>query len=84
MLRLGSMSFNVEPLCMGHINAWFNHAGCKHNLTLPLALGINTKLLHHSDISSTLSGAVISSCCSLSNLSLNGFCSMYATHHGDT
>ena len=64
---------------MGLINAWFSHAGSKHNLTLPLALGTNTKLLHHSYISLTPSGAIISCCCSLSNSSLNGFCSAYAT-----
>ena len=48
LLSLGSILFNVGPLCIGHINAWFNRAGSKHNLTLPLALGTNTKLLHHS------------------------------------
>ena len=42
LLSLGSMSFNVGPLCMGLIGTWFNHAGSKHNLTLPLALGTNT------------------------------------------
>ena len=67
---------------MGLINAWFNHAGSKHNMTLPLTLSTNTKLVHHSDISSTPSGVIISSCCSLSNSSLNGFCSRYATHLG--
>ena len=50
LLSLGSMLFNVGPLCMGLVNAWFNHVESKHNLTLPLALGTNTKLLHHSDV----------------------------------
>ena len=54
LLSLGSISFNVGPLYIGLINAWYSHAGSKHNLTLPLALGTNTKLLHHSATSSTL------------------------------
>ena len=81
-LSLSSISFNVGPLCMGLINAWFNHAGLKHNLTLPFALGTNTKLLHSSAILSTSSGVIMSSCCNLSSLSLNGFCSAYAIHLG--
>ena len=55
------MSFNVGPLQIGLINAWFNFAGSKHNLTFPFALGTNTKLLHHSTVSSTPSGVIISS-----------------------
>ena len=73
LLNLGSMSFNVGPLCIGFINACFNHAGYKHTLALPLALGTKTKVLHHSDILSTSCGVIMSSCCSLSNLSLNIF-----------
>ena len=68
LLSLGSMSFNVGPLCMGLMNAWYNSAGSKHNLTLPLALGTNTKLLYHSGVLSTPSGVIMSSCCILSNL----------------
>ena len=79
LLSLGSISFNVGPLSIGHINAWFNWAGSKHNLTLPLALGTNTKLLHHSAVLSTPSGVMISILCNQSNSSLNGFCSTYAT-----
>ena len=65
LVSSGSMLFNVGSLCLGLINAWFNHAGSKQNLTLPLALGTNAKLLHHSDISSASSGVIMSSCCSL-------------------
>ena len=82
LLSLGSILFNVGPLCTGLINAWFNLAGSKHNLTLPLVLGTNTKLLHHSAILSTPSGVIMSMFCSQSNLSLNSFCSAYATHLG--
>ena len=74
------MSFNMGPLCISIINAWFSHARSKHILTLLLALATNTKLLHHSDISSTPRGAIISCCCRLSNSSWNGFCSVYAMH----
>ena len=48
LLSLGSISFNVGPPCTGLINAWFNLSWSNHNLALLLALGINTKLLHHS------------------------------------
>ena len=84
LLSLGNILFNVGPLCIGLINAWFNHNRSKHNLTLWLALGTNTKLLHHSAISSTPSGVIMSSYCNLSSLSLNGFCSQYATCLGGT
>ena len=79
LLSLGSISFSIGPLCMGLINAWFSHAGSKQNLILWLALGTNTKLLHHSNISLTPSGVIIYCCFSLSNSSLKGFCSTYAT-----
>ena len=84
LLSFGSMSFSMDPLCMGLINAWFTCAGSKHNLTLPLALGTSTKLLHHSDSLSSPIGTIMACCCCLSNSSLNGFCSAYATHLGGT
>ena len=84
LLGFGHMSFSLGPLCMGLISAWFSCAGSKHSLTLPLALDTSTKLLHHSDISLTPSGAIMSCCCSLSNSYLNGFCNTYATHLGGT
>ena len=65
--------FRVGPLCIGLMRAWFWQAGSRHNPTLPLALGANTKLLHHSDVSWTPSGSIMSSFCSLSNSSWNGF-----------
>ena len=84
LLSFGSMSFSLGPLCMDLINAWYSHAGSKHKLTLLLALGTGTKLLHHYDVSLTPSGAIISCCCCLSNSSLNGISSTYATHLGGT
>ena len=71
------MSFSMGPLCTGLINAWFHITGSKHNLTLPFALGTNTKLLHHSVLLSISSGVIMSSFCSQSSSSLNGFCSTY-------
>ena len=62
LLSLGSISFSEGPLCTGLINVWFSHAGSKHNQTLPLALGTNTKLLHHSNISLTPSCIIVSFC----------------------
>ena len=35
LLSFGNMSFNMGPLCMGLINAWFSCDGSKHSLTLP-------------------------------------------------
>ena len=83
LLSFGNISFSVGPLCTGLISAYFNWVGSKHSLTLPLALGTGTKLLHHSDTSSIPRGVFVS-CCSLSSSSWNGFCSAYATCCGGT
>ena len=82
LFSLGKILLSVGPLCTGLINAWLSHAGSKHSLTLPFALGTNTKLLHHSDVSSTPSGVMMSISCRHFNSSLNGFCSAYTTHLG--
>ena len=71
--------FSVGPLCIGLINAWLSHAGSKHSLTLPFALGTNTKLLHHSAVLSIPRGVMMSISCSHSSSSLNSFCNAYAT-----
>ena len=65
---------------MGLINAQFDLTGSRHNLTLPFALGTNTKLLHHSAVLSIPSAMIMSNFCSQFNSSLNGFCSACATH----
>ena len=82
LLSFGRISIRMGTLCMGLISAWFRCAGSKHNPTIPLALGTNSKLLHHSADSLTPSGAIMLSFCSLSNSSWNGFWSAYATHLG--
>ena len=79
LLSFSNILFNIGPLCTGLISAWFNWAGSKHSLTLPLALGTATKLLHHSNTSSTPRGVIISWHCSLSSSSWNGFYSTYVT-----
>ena len=84
LLSLGNMSLSVGPLCINLINAWFSHARSRHNLTLPFTLGTNTKLLHHSAVSSTPRGVIMSIFCRHSTSSLNGFCSAYATCLGGT
>ena len=78
------MSFNMGPLRTGLINAQFNLAGSKHNLTIPFALGTNTKLLHHSVVLSTPSGLIISNFCRPVQFIFKHFCSAYATHLGGT
>ena len=84
LLSFNSIPFSVGPLCIGLINAWLSHAGSKHSCTLPFALGTTTKLLHHSAISSTPRGAMMSSSCRCFSSSLNGFCNAYATCLGGT
>ena len=79
LLCFGRILFSVSPLCMGLNSAWFRCTGSRHNLTISLPLGTNTKLLHLSTDSLTHSGTIMSSFCSLSNYSWNGFCSAYAT-----
>ena len=69
LLSLGSILFNMGSLCTGVINTWFKLTESKHNLTIPLALGTNTKLLHHFVISSTPNGVIMSNVCSWSNSS---------------
>ena len=73
LFSLGRILFSVGPLCTGLINAWLSHAGSKHSCTLPVALGTNTKLLHHSAVLSTPSSAMMSISSSQSSSSLNGF-----------
>ena len=84
LLSLGSMPISVGPLCMSLINAWFSLARSRHNLTLPFALGTNTKVLHHSTVSSTPRGVMMSIFGSWSSSSLNGFYSTYTTCLGGT
>ena len=64
LFNFSRMSFNIGPLCIGLINGWLSCTGPKHNCTLPFALGTNTKLLHHSAVSSTPIGVMMSNSCS--------------------
>ena len=50
----------MGPPCIGLISAWLRCARPRHNLTFQLALGTSTKLLHHSDVSLTHRGAIMS------------------------
>ena len=78
LLSFSSISLSVGPLCIDIINAWLSHTGSKHRCTLLFALGTTTKLLHHSAISSTPRGVMMSSSCSHFSSSLKGFCNAYA------
>ena len=84
LFSLGNISLSVGLLFISLIKAWFSHVGSRHSLTLPFALGTNTKLLHHSAISSIPNGVMMSIFCRYSSSSLNGFCNMYATCLGGT
>ena len=46
------MSFNVGPLSTGLISALLRLSRSRHNLALSFALGISTKLMQYSDVSS--------------------------------
>ena len=74
------MSLIVGSLCIGQINAWLSLAVSRKSLTLPSGSGTNIKPLYHSDVSLWSRGIIIFLFCSLSNLSLNGFCNAYAIH----
>ena len=74
------ISLSVGPLWTGLMSAWFSFARSKYSLTLQLDSGMRTKFLYHSAISSTPRAVLMSCCWSLSNFSLKGFCSAYATH----
>ena len=84
LFGLGNILLSVRPLCIGLINAWLSHPRSRHSLTLQITLGTNTKLLHHSAVSCTPSGLMMSNLCRHSSCSLNGFCSAYTTHLGGT
>ena len=75
LFSLGKISLSVGLLCTGLINAWLSCAESKHSLILPLALGTNTKLLHHSNVSSAPNGVMMSISCRHFSSSLNSFCS---------
>ena len=79
LLSLGIMSFNMGHLSTDLINAWVNLAGSKHNLTSYHLLWVLTQSYYI-----TPSSVIMSNFCSWSSLSLNGFCSTYATHPGGT
>ena len=56
---LGRISFSVGPLWTGLISTSLSLAGSSYSLTLQFALGTNTKLLHHLDVSSTHRAIII-------------------------
>ena len=80
LFNFGNISLNVGCLWTGLINAWVSFSGSRHNLTYPFGFVTDTKVLHHSTVSSMPSGAMMSCCCSHSNSSLNGLCGGYAMH----
>ena len=69
------MLLSVGSLWTGLISAQLSFVGSRHSLTLPLGLGMRTKLLHHSAISSMPRGVMMFF---FFNSSLNSFCSAYA------
>ena len=73
----GNTLLEVGCLGSGHNNAWLSLAGYKYSDTFPFGLGIKTKLLHHSSVSSMSNGAIICCICSHSNSNA------YATYHGN-
>ena len=69
-VSFGSMSLSPCGLVLSMLYLfWLS----KHNLTFPLALGTQIKLLHHSDVSSTPNGKMICCFSSHSSSSFSGF-----------
>ena len=66
-VSLGSTSLIVGPPYTSLISPCLCFAGSRYRHTVPLGFGTVTKLLHHSAIPSTHSGANIKYSCSLSN-----------------
>ena len=76
--NFGKISLSVGPLWTGLMSTWFSLGGSKHSLTFQLGLGMRTKLLYHSAVSSMPSGVMMSCCWNLPDSSLNSFCNAYA------
>ena len=85
LMSFGNMSFNIGPLWVGLINAWFNLA-LGLNITWPyhslwvLTQSYYTTLLFHWP----LEGWLYPFSSASPNSSLNGFCSTYTTHLSGT
>ena len=73
LFSFGKILLSLGSLLTGLINAGFSLARSKHSLTLPLGLGMRTKLLQHSDIPPMPRGVMMSCCWSLSNSCLKSF-----------
>ena len=48
LVSLGSISFNIIPLCTCLISAWLSLVGSRHHCNVLLGLGTMMKLLHGS------------------------------------
>ena len=68
---LSRVLLRIVFLCTGLISTLLSLAGSSHKCTLPLALSIGTKLLHHSDVSSTPNNTIMCCFCNLSSSSLS-------------
>ena len=77
LFSLGHISLSVGPQCISVINACLSCAGSQTQTHLTVCFGY--QLLHHSAISSTPTGVMMSIFCRCSSSSLKGFCSAYAT-----
>ena len=72
----------LDDICTGLFEASLSLAWSRHSLTFLLGLGTNTKLLPHSDVSSTHISIMICCFCGLSNSPLNGFGNVCVMHPG--
>ena len=77
-----TLLLSVGPLWTGLLSVWLSLAKSRHTLTLSFGFHMRIKLLHHSAISSMAKGFIMSCCWSISNSSLNSFCSPYVTYLG--
>ena len=77
-----NISLTVGPLWTCYMSGWWSIAGSKHNLTIPIGFGSNTKLLHQSAVIFSPSDMMMSCLCSYSSSSLNDLCNADAIHFG--
>ena len=75
MGQLGECIIDGGTLCTCLMSTWLSLVGSRHSHTVPLGLGMRTKLLHYSIILSITKGTIVSSFCNLSNSFLRGSCS---------
>ena len=83
-MELREYVISSRALAHSLMSVWFSSMGSRQSLSFPVGLGTGTKLLHHSDVSSTPRGTKIWCFCNWSSSSLKSCCNVYGKHPGST